>query len=117
MIRWLRDFKDLGLKASDITLLSFRADESSAAFRLKAHGFPLSAAWTRGQQTSFATVHAFKGMENKVVVLTDIVLSEKDFQRTLFYTGMTRGTEYVRVLCHESSKETLAGWLKTLGAG
>ncbi len=29
-------------------------------------------------------------MENKIVILTDVVLKEHDFQRDLFYTGITR---------------------------
>jgi hypothetical protein len=114
--RWLREFREQGFKASDVTVLSFRGDELSAAARLRATGVPLAPA--RGMPstaTTYASVHAFKGMENKVVVLTDIVLGDRNFERALFYTGMTRGTECVRVLCHASSVETLRNWLQSQG--
>jgi hypothetical protein len=109
--QWLREFKAEGYKPSEITLLSFRADPFSAAAELKRAGFKLRQAWQAGHETSYTTVHAFKGMENKVVILTDVVLSDRDFHRDLFYTGMTRATESIRVLCDTSSKETLLRWL------
>jgi ATP-dependent exoDNAse (exonuclease V) alpha subunit len=64
-----------------------------------------------GNFTKFTSVHAFKGMENKVIILTDVALDNKDFHRDLFYTGMTRATESVRVLCYEKSKATILNWL------
>jgi hypothetical protein len=109
--QWLREFKAMGYKPSEITLLSFRADHLSAATRLKYSGHKLQPAWQSGELTGYASIHAFKGMENKVVILTDVCLSDADFHRDLFYTGMTRATESVRVLCDRGSQETLFGWL------
>ena len=109
--RWLKDFKSQGYKPSEITILSFRSVDTSAATRLKHEGFKLRPAWQAGDFTGYTSVHAFKGMENKVVILTDLVLGEADFHRHLFYTGMTRATESVRVSCDINSKETLLGWL------
>jgi hypothetical protein len=109
--RWLRDFRDQGFRPADVTLLSFRGDGASAAARLS--GIPLAPARERNDRTaSYASVHAFKGMESKVVILTDIVLDDRDFERALFYTGITRATECVRVLCHQSSMHTLHQWLQ-----
>jgi hypothetical protein len=109
--RWLREFKAQGYKPSEITILSFRSVDSSAAARLKHEGFKLRPVWQAGDFTGYTSVHAFKGMENKVVILTDLVLGDADFHRHLFYTGMTRATESVRVACDINSKETLLGWL------
>ena len=109
--QYLRDFKAQGYKQSEITLLSFRADHLSAAKSLKKTGHRLQPAWQTGNHMSYATVHAFKGMENKIIILTDAVLGHRDFHRDLFYTGMTRATETVRVLCHEESKMTIQKWL------
>jgi ATP-dependent exoDNAse (exonuclease V) alpha subunit len=50
-------------------------------------------------------------MENKAIILTDVALSEREFDRQLFYTGMTRATESVRVLCDLACQNTLLGWL------
>ena len=109
--QWLKEFKSQGYKPSEITLLSFRVDHLSSAARLKLAGYKLRQAWQAGDLTSYASVHAFKGMENKVIILTDVVLDNLDFHRDLFYTGMTRATESVRVLCDKRSQETLYGWL------
>ena len=107
----LREFKERGYKPAEITLLSFRADHLSAAMRLKEAGYKLRPAWQSGGQTAYASIHAFKGMESKVVVLTDMLLEDREFHRDVFYTGMTRATESVRVLCDRRSQATLHGWL------
>lgn len=108
---WLAGFKAAGYKASDIAVLSFCNDASSAAARLAATGIALQPAWKEGDSTVYATVQAFKGLERKIIILTDLVLAGSDFQRHLFYTGMTRATESVRILCHNNSRSILRGWL------
>lgn len=110
LTQWLKEFKAQGYKSSEITLLSFRADYLSAASRLDP-GLNVRPAWHWGTHTSYASVHAFKGLENKVIILTDVTLDDKDFQRDLFYTGMTRATESIRILCEKDSQETLYRWL------
>ena len=111
LAQWLRDLKAQGFKPSEITLLSFRNDESSAAASLKRNGHTLRPAWQFGDGTSYASVHAFKGMENKVIILTDVMLMNHDFQRDVFYTGMTRATEHLRVLCDTRSETVLLDWI------
>lgn len=109
--QWLREFKTIGYKATEITLLSFRSDESSAAASLKHAGYKLHPAWQSGEGTAYASVHAFKGLENKIIILTDVVLTDQEFHRDVFYTGMTRATECIRVLCDKKSEAVLYGWL------
>jgi superfamily I DNA/RNA helicase len=112
LIQWLREFRTQGYKPSEITVLSFRGIENSIGFRLAAEGFKLRPAWQQSNDsTSFASVHAFKGLENKVIILTDVALRQADFHRDLFYTGMTRATESVRILCEDASQDTLTQWL------
>jgi hypothetical protein len=112
LAQWLRELKALGYRPQEITVLSFRPAEQSVAARLEREGFKLAPAW---RQTTaaipYASVHAFKGMENKVVILTDVLLSDPDCQRALFYTGMTRARDSVRVLCHHASQVTLMKWI------
>lgn len=108
---WLGEIKAQGFKPSEITLLSLCSPENSVAFRLKQEGFQFLPYWQAGDRSGFTSIHAFKGMENKVVILTDVALGEPDFHRYLFYTGMTRATDVVRVLCGANSKETLLGWI------
>ena len=108
---WLKDFRAVGYRPSEITLLSFRAGDSSAAARLISEGMRLRPVWQKGEGISYATVHAFKGLENKVIILTDVELAEAEFHRNLFYTGVTRALESVRVTCSSASRQTLSRWL------
>jgi hypothetical protein len=108
---WLQEFQSQGYRTWEITLLSFRAHHLSAATRLISRGYKLRPAGQSGELTAYASVHAFKGMENKVIILTDVTLDDQDFQRHVFYTGITRATECVRILCDKRSQPTLSRWL------
>ena len=108
--QWLKEFKAQGYRPSEITLLSFRAGPLSAAARLGS-AFKVRPAWQAAENTGYTSVHSFKGLENKIIILTDVCLDDRDFQRDLFYTGMTRATESVRVLCGRGSREILYKWL------
>jgi hypothetical protein len=109
--QWLKEFKARGYKSSELTVLSFRNSDDCAAAQLAAAGSNLHPAWKSADGTGYTSVHAFKGLENKVVIITDVVLGAADFHRHLFYTGMTRASEFVRVLCDKNSQKTLIGWL------
>jgi hypothetical protein len=112
LAQWLRDFRAQGYTPAEISVLSFRTTDNSAATQLAKSGFNLRPAWQHSREsTSYASVQAFKGLENMIIILTDIALNDADFQRDLFYTGMTRARESVRVLCHTGSQQTLTGWL------
>lgn len=113
----LGEFRNAGYKPADINVLSFSSDENSLAGRGMVQGWAFAPLWQNmSNRISYGSVHAFKGLENKIIILSDVVLSEKGFQRDLFYTGMTRATESIRILCHDSSKDILAGWMKTGGS-
>lgn len=112
LIEWLREFASQGYRPAEITILSFRSTEQSVVTTLAADGFKLRPAWQMAADAiSYASVHAFKGMENKIIILTDVVLGAAGFHRDLFYTGMTRACESLRILCDSASQETLAQWL------
>ena len=109
---WIKDFRSQGYAPTDITVLSFSSSAASAAAKLEQSGFNIHPVW-RGSigGSSFATVQAFKGLENKIIILTDVALGDAEFHRSLFYTGMTRASESVRVLCDKKSQKTLISWL------
>jgi hypothetical protein len=109
--KWLVDFRNQGYRPSEITVLSFHSPDNCAASRLAARGIKLRPARFAADATGYTSVHAYKGMENKVIILTDVVIGEEDFQRVLFYTGLTRATESVRVLCDSRSEPTLMAWV------
>ncbi len=109
---WLAEFRAKGYRPGEIAILSFCAESDSIAARLIAEGLPLQQPWKQGEGTVHSTIHAFKGLERKVILLTDLAPRQSDFHRHLFYTGMTRAVEEVRILCHEGAKEVLVRWLK-----
>jgi len=113
--RWLVDFKGKGYRPSEITLLSFRADNQSAGLRLTGSKHKVRPVWQTGDHTAYASVQAFKGMENKIVILTDVNLGHQNLHRDLLYTGMTRATESVRIACDKASQEVLFQWLSAKG--
>jgi hypothetical protein len=114
LAKWIDEFVRAGYRESDITILSLGSAENSTAARLGESDKRLLPAWRSGSHIGFTSVHAFKGLENKVVVLTDVNLSDPAFHRDIFYTGMTRATETVRVLCNVSSQKTLMSWIAGL---
>jgi hypothetical protein len=111
LVHYIKEFKAKGYRQCEITILSFRADNLSAAMSLKKAGYKFQPAWQVGNSIHYATIHAFKGLENKIIILTDTILTDMEFNRDLFYTGMTRATESIRVLCAEDSQQTILKWL------
>lgn len=107
----LTEFRAQGYKSSEITVLSFRAPEMSAAESLRKEGFQMKPLWRSEAGIGFGSINAFKGMESKIVILTDLLLDDVEMHRTLFYVGMTRATESVRIICDTRSKGTLTQWL------
>lgn len=111
VVQWLNEFKVRGYRPSEVTLLSFCDPARAVAARLSIQGVKLRPAWQAGGLTSFTSVHAFKGLENKIVILTDVTLNESAFERYLFYVGMTRASEFVRIACNKSSQSQLLRWM------
>jgi hypothetical protein len=111
----LKYFGTQGYAPSEITILSFRRDENSAAATLRQAGYNLRPVWQENKCTGYASVQAFKGMENKVIILCDVVLTQPELHRDLFYTGLTRATECVRVLCARTSQKLLSTWITPKG--
>jgi len=113
---YLNEFKQQGYLPEEITILSFGSIDSCAASSLKKRGYRLCPAWQHDHCVRFCTIHAYKGLENKVIILTDVNPTSADFNRDLFYIGMTRATESIRVLCDTRSQAILIEWLTKGGA-
>lgn len=106
----LRRLKGEGYRPHEIAVLSFSAADQSAAESISAEGFSLRPAW-QGMGTGYTSVSSFKGMESKVVIITDVRLGDVTASRELFYVGMTRATESVFVLAEDSSRSILSAWI------
>lgn len=110
--RCLQEATRDGFKPSDITLLSMRADEHSVAETLRMRGHRIYPCREGREGISSCSIHAFKGLENRVIVVTDIHLQGHPNEPDLFYVALTRATERVRLLSSEESKATFLAWLQ-----
>jgi hypothetical protein len=98
-----------GFKASEIVLLSpqragclarLLAEQPAWKGRLREYSNDPSSA-------TFSTIHAFKGLEAPVVILTDIrsLATSKDFD--LLYVGMSRALHRLAILCDHALREPI----------
>ena len=104
----LQDFKDRGFHPSEITVLSFNTNVNSVASRLSTSGYKLSPFGSPSQSVKYCSVDQFKGLENKVIIISDVTNKRGPSIADLLYTGITRGTEFVRVLTHESAVQVVS---------
>jgi len=110
--RHIDAFKKQGYEHDDIVILSFNADSDSAASRPD-FGVQVRPFWSAtGSGVRYASVNAFKGLEAKKIILTDVQLDGREFRRNQLYTGITRSTESVVILCHMSAKQTILDYIK-----
>ena len=110
--RLIGEFRAKGYRDDEIAILTFATGSSTLVDKLRAKGLEVSPAWKKDKRIFTSSVQAFKGMESKVVILSDLEGGNHDFHRNLFYTGMTRATESLRILCSTRFKNTLLDWLK-----
>jgi Nuclease-related domain/UvrD-like helicase C-terminal domain len=108
----IREYKSIGYDDSDIVILSLVNDDDAVAKNLKKLSFKISPAKMALPNTiRYCTVNSFKGLEAKVVIVTDVEASENEFKRNQLYTALTRSTECVHVLFAETSRKLVGDWL------
>lgn len=99
-----------GYLHSEIVILSLRAHRSAAQSMARSqkerHTQPISADDHSSPRS--ATVHAFKGLEAPVVIVTDIDRLDRRGREALLYVAMTRATERLFLLAQERTKPALA---------
>jgi hypothetical protein len=61
----------------------------------------------RDGKTHYSSIHRFKGLEARAVVLTDIEQLDTPRDRALLYVGATRATQRLVVLAHEGLRPAL----------
>jgi len=115
----LEDLRVAGFKAPEVAILSTRNGTACVASTLTEQPWhdrltPLARSGPHGPivdlhsgKTRYATVHRFKGLESRAVVLTDIERLNTPRERDLFYIGATRATQRLIVLAHESLRGKL----------
>jgi hypothetical protein len=98
-----------GFKPRDIMLLSPYRDKALGQ-RLSVH--PVWKGRVREYQpgldvAGYCTIHAYKGLEAPVVILTDLRDLDDSKRIDLFYVGMSRALHRLVILCHDSAKAML----------
>ncbi|MCU0789547.1 MAG: NERD domain-containing protein [Nitratireductor sp.] len=109
--RVILEFRAGGYKDREIAILTGSARCQKLVDRLCNDGIRVAPAWQTSRRIVQSSVHAFKGMERKAVILTDLEIGAGDSRRDLFYIGMTRATDSLRVLCSTEFQAQLLQWL------
>ena len=100
-----------GIKIETITILSpKRLDRSclAAADNLSFNVADITGTGLKrrhGHEIAFSTIHAFKGLESSIVIVTDITHMDDDRNRALLYVGMSRARYSLSVLISNLARE------------
>jgi len=107
----LHRLNNTGVSAGQVTILSPRTLKNSClAQPLENAPWPImelqdeGAESVPGEAVVFSTVHSFKGLENLVVILTDVEHLEGEYYRRLLYVAMSRARQRLFVHLAESAK-------------
>jgi hypothetical protein len=103
----------------EIVVLSSREDRMSCAGQLVRRSrslalAPLRAIARAAREIGYTTIHAFKGLEAPVVILTDIESVSRDDAVALLYVGMSRARFQLVILLPEKLREQ---WSSRVQAG
>ncbi len=99
-----------GIVAEDIVLLSPFTKQKSvldnldsiAGMTLKEYPAQKS---NHSKILQYTTVQKFKGLESKVVIVTDILKLKESVAKSINYVAFSRATSYLQVLMHESTEK------------
>ncbi|RME33859.1 MAG: hypothetical protein D6786_06490, partial [Gammaproteobacteria bacterium] len=104
LIRTLESLWKEGFRGDDIVLLSTRAGPQSAASRISTSPWKERLRPCDSKGTGYirhCTIHAFKGLEAPVVIVTDLEEIASPDARTLFYVAASRALDYLIVLARK----------------
>jgi len=103
----LEDLNAEGFRGSDITILSARAQGACASTvnhpTWKGRIRPLGIDGYSG--ISYGSIHAFKGLESRAIVVTDIDRIGDPASQALFYVATTRALHRLVILAHDAVRE------------
>ena len=108
----IKKFKNSGYDDKDIVILSLVNDDLCIARDLQKLSYKVSPArHPLPNSIRYCTVNSFKGLEAKVIIVTDVEAEENEFKRNQLYTSLTRATESVHVLFSDSSHSLVGMWI------
>ncbi|MGH2496277.1 MAG: ATP-binding domain-containing protein [Ktedonobacteraceae bacterium] len=103
-----------GFSGRDIVILSPKAGANSTPGTISSLPWrerlrPVDIA--KGEQIRYGTIHAFKGLEAPVVVVTDIDKIDRSTSAALFYIAITRALHRLVLLMHDNVKQDILNLL------
>ena len=99
-----------GIKSETITILSAATFEHSCLAAGDHISFKVTDLTRSGLEQrlrnviGFSTIHAFKGLESSIIIITDITQVLNDRNRALLYVGMSRAKYRLSVLISDSAR-------------
>jgi hypothetical protein len=108
LAKQLEVFYKEDLQANEVVILSTRADQHSAAQMLAGGRWEVRPFTERKpRHVGYCSIHAFKGLEARAVILTDVDDLAPPGTSDLFYTGVTRPLERLVILANQTTRTTL----------
>ena len=116
----LEDLRRDGLDTNDVIVLSPRRLENSALDGVAKLGDAPIVDCSRlldapPDCVRFSTIHSFKGMESRAVIIIDIDDFESDWMRALLYVGMSRARSLLVLMLNERDKPAYDALLREAG--
>ncbi len=109
-----------GVSISDIQVLSqFRLENSALSTSECISGFSISDVSDDviedSKRLKFCTVHAFKGLESSIVLITDLDSNSIQENKSLIYVGMTRARSGLHVFANRNARSSIQQLLSQVG--
>ena len=107
----VNQFRTEGIRRENITILSPTTLDRSCFAEANRNFFEITDLTRSGlykclrNTIGFSTIHAFKGLESSIVIITDITRLFDDRNRALLYVGMSRAKHRLSVLISDSARE------------
>jgi hypothetical protein len=104
LISEIKSYVNAGTALNDITVLSFRTADKSVAAELVESDIPTRRIGQDRNGVGYGSIYEFKGLESRVVILTDVKQPTSQLEKDLFYVGMTRALFSVSILVPQSDQ-------------
>jgi DNA polymerase III delta prime subunit len=97
-----------GLQAHEIVILSSRADQHNIARGLTSPRWQMRpVAEKTARQVGYCSIHAFKGLEARAIIIVDVDDLAPAGTADLFYTGVTRAIERLIILANQAARSSI----------
>lgn len=108
----IESYKSDGVSINDIQILSpYRLENSALSATQSVSGFQTydvsDTVLEEKKRLKFCTVHAFKGMESSIVLITDLDANSIKENQSLIYVGMTRARSGLHVYANKNARSSI----------